>query len=160
MNARGESDGCVVPTTPANNGAAEAPAESAEGRRPAKRNTGQPHLSRTPKPEQRRSKGLPGVRETARTSRQLKFTCLLHHINVKLLTASFYQLKKKAAVGIDGVTWHEYERDLEDRIRDLHGRIHRGAFRATLSVSATASGRNALPIKPLMRCTLRSPKSE
>jgi group II intron reverse transcriptase/maturase len=73
------------------------------------------------------------VRETARTSRQLKFTCLLHHIDVKLLTASFYQLKKHAAVGIDPVTWHEYERGLEDRLRDLHGRIHRGAFRATPS---------------------------
>ena len=55
---------------------------------------------------------------------------LLHHVNEELLTSSFYQLKKKAAVGVDGVTWHEYEQDLEDRIADLHGRIHRGAFRA------------------------------
>jgi len=28
------------------------------------------------------------------------------------------------------VTWHEYEQGLEDRMDDLHGRIHRGAFRA------------------------------
>jgi group II intron reverse transcriptase/maturase len=73
------------------------------------------------------------VRETARHRRELKFSNLLHHINVELLTSSFYQLKKKAAAGIDGVTWHRYERDLEDRIVDLHGRIHRGAYRATPS---------------------------
>jgi group II intron reverse transcriptase/maturase len=70
------------------------------------------------------------VRETARTSRDLKFTALLHHVNVELLTSSFHRLKKNAAVGIDKMTWHEYEQDLEDRIDDLHGRIHRGAFRA------------------------------
>ena len=32
--------------------------------------------------------------------------------------------------GVDGVTWHEYRQDLEHHIPDLHGRIHRGAFRA------------------------------
>jgi RNA-directed DNA polymerase len=73
---------------------------------------------------------LHGVRETARKSRDLKFTALLHHVNVELLTSSFYQLKKKAAVGVDQMTWHEYEEDLENRISDLHGRVHRGAYRA------------------------------
>jgi group II intron reverse transcriptase/maturase len=28
------------------------------------------------------------------------------------------------------VTWSEYENGLEDRLKDLHGRIHRGAYRA------------------------------
>ena len=50
-----------------------------------------------------------------------------------MLTASFYELRKTAAVGVDGMTWHEYEQGLEERIVDLHGRIHRGAFRATPS---------------------------
>ena len=73
------------------------------------------------------------MRETAASSRDLKFTALLHHIGVELLTSSFYDLKKTAAVGIDKMTWREDEQDLEDRIDDLHGRIHRGAFRATPS---------------------------
>jgi group II intron reverse transcriptase/maturase len=73
------------------------------------------------------------VREAARPSRDLKFTALLHHVNKELLTSSFYELKKKAAVGVDQMTWYEYEEGLEDRIADLHGRIHRGAFRATPS---------------------------
>jgi group II intron reverse transcriptase/maturase len=133
MNAPGKSDGRVLPTNPANNGGAEPPAESAEERRPARRNIKHPNLGRTQKPERRRSRGLFGVREAARKSCQLKFTALLHHISEELLTASFYELRKKAAVGVDGVTWHEYEQGLEERIADLHGRIHRGAYRATPS---------------------------
>jgi group II intron reverse transcriptase/maturase len=31
---------------------------------------------------------------------------------------------------VDGVRWQEYEAGLEDRIDDLHSRVHRGAFRA------------------------------
>ena len=133
MNARGKSGGSIVPMSPANNGDAESSTEPAEGRVPARRNTKQSNLDRTPKPAHRRSRGLYGVREPAQKRRKLKFTNLLHHISVELLTSSFYQLKKKAAVGIDRVSWHEYEQDHEDRIVDLHGRIHRGAFRATPS---------------------------
>jgi hypothetical protein len=33
---------------------------------------------------------------------------------------------------VDGVTWQEYEDGLEDRLTDLHGRVHRGAYRAML----------------------------
>ena len=130
MNAEGKSDGSIVPSNPANKDAAEVSAESAEGRLPATRNTLPSNLARTPSRNKRRSSGLHGVREAARQSRDLKFTALLHHINVELLTSSFYQLKKNAAVGVDQMTWHEYEEDLENRIVDLHGRIHRGAYRA------------------------------
>ena len=133
MNAGGKSDGRVVPLNPTNKGGTEPPAESAEERRPAGRNTDSSNLDRTQKPERRRSRGLLGVREAAACSRDLRFTTLLHHINVELLTSSFYELKKNAAVGVDPTTWHEYENGLEDRIVELHGRIHRGAFRATPS---------------------------
>jgi RNA-directed DNA polymerase len=60
----------------------------------------------------------------------MKFTSLLHHVNEDLLTEAFFDLKKDAAVGVDEVTWADYEGDLESRIKDLHGRIHRGAYRA------------------------------
>ena len=42
---------------------------------------------------------------------------------------AFYALKRRAAPGVDGVTWQEYEADLERKLTDLHGRIHRGAYR-------------------------------
>jgi group II intron reverse transcriptase/maturase len=31
---------------------------------------------------------------------------------------------------VDGVTWHVYGRDLEANLRDLHARVHSGAYRA------------------------------
>jgi hypothetical protein len=70
------------------------------------------------------------VRERARKNKQERFTALLHHVSVGLLRDSFYGLKRKAAPGVDGVTWKEYETGLEDRLNDLHGRVHRGAYRA------------------------------
>jgi group II intron reverse transcriptase/maturase len=76
------------------------------------------------------SQGLAGVRKAARENKEMKFTALLHHLTVDLLRDSFYSLKRKAAPGVDGVTWQEYETGLEDRLVDLHSRVHRGAFRA------------------------------
>jgi retron-type reverse transcriptase len=76
------------------------------------------------------SQGLNGVRERARKNKQERFTALLHHVTVDLLRESYYGLKRKAAPGVDGVTWQEYETGLEDRLKDLHGRVHRGAYRA------------------------------
>jgi RNA-directed DNA polymerase len=74
------------------------------------------------------------VREAARKDRALKFTALLHHVSEDCLREAFFNLKKTAAVGVDGVTWQEYERNLEDNIADLHGRVHRGAYRAKPSL--------------------------
>ena len=76
------------------------------------------------------SQGLEGVRKAAREHKEMKFTALLHHMTVELLRESFYALKRKAAPGVDGVTWYEYETGLEDRLVDLHSRVHRGAYRA------------------------------
>ena len=74
--------------------------------------------------------GLRGVRERARKNKQERFTALLHHVTPALLRDSFYALKRKAAPGVDGVTWQEYATGLEDRLKDLHGRVHRGAYEA------------------------------
>ena len=54
---------------------------------------------------------------------------MLHHISAETLEVAFYALKRKAAPGVDGVTWQEYEADLERRLSDLQDRIHRGAYR-------------------------------
>jgi RNA-directed DNA polymerase len=130
MNAPRKSDESVVPATSVNDGAAEAPAELTEERDSAKRNAEQAALPRTPGRTPRKSRGLHGVREAARQDSTLKFTALLHHVNEDCLTEAFFNLKRTAAVGVDGVTWHEYERNLEANLADLHDRIHRGAYRA------------------------------
>ena len=59
---------------------------------------------------------------------------MLHHINFDCLYAAFFNLKKTAAVGVDEVTWHEYEQDVEANIVDLHERIHQGTYRAKPSL--------------------------
>jgi RNA-directed DNA polymerase len=104
-------------------------AESGEGRPLIKENAGQPNTYST-QSGKGVSQGLAGVRKAARDNKEMKFTALLHHLTVGLLRESFYSLKRKAAPGVDGVTWQEYENGLEDRLTDLHGRVHRGAYRA------------------------------
>ena len=136
MHVAGESDSSIVPEKPANKGGVPLPAESVEGRGLTKENTGQSLLDRTQSrnsdgtPFVPRSRGLLGVREAARKDKKLKFTSLLHHLTPELLRASFFDLKKQAAPGVDDETWHDYAVDFERRIDDLHGRIHRGAYRA------------------------------
>lgn len=105
------------------------PAEGVEGRPLAKENTPEPNPCRTPSRESG-SSGLRRVREAARKDGELKFTALLHHVSIDLLRQSYYSLKKQAAPGVDGMTWEGYGRDLETRLTGLHGRIHRGAYRA------------------------------
>lgn len=78
------------------------------------------------------SQGLEGVPKAAEESKEPKFTALLHHMTVGLLRDSFYALKRKAASGVDGGTWQDYQAGLEVRIVDLHVRVHRGTYRAQL----------------------------
>jgi group II intron reverse transcriptase/maturase len=61
---------------------------------------------------------------------------LLHHVTPQLLRDSYYELKKQAAPGVDGVTWQQYGTGLEERINDLHDRVQRGAYRAQPSKRA------------------------
>jgi group II intron reverse transcriptase/maturase len=75
------------------------------------------------------TQALDRVRHAARQRKKEQFTALLHHVNVDALRTAFYALKRKAAAGVDGVTWQDYEADLELRLEDLHGRVHRGAYR-------------------------------
>jgi group II intron reverse transcriptase/maturase len=70
------------------------------------------------------------VRQAAQRSKQARFTALLHHITVELLTESFHSLERNAAPGIDGVTWWAYQENLDETLKDLHGRIHQGSYRA------------------------------
>ena len=104
-------------------------AESGEGRPLIKENARQPNTYPT-QSGKGVSQGLADVRKAARENKEMKFTALLHHLTVDLLRESFYSLKRKAAPGVDGVTWQEYEAGLEDRLIDLHDRVHRGAYRA------------------------------
>ncbi len=94
-----------------------------------KENREEPNPHRTPSRESGPS-GLDRVRQAAKGDKKLRFTALLHHVTIDLLGSSYASLKKRAAAGVDGMTWEEYGEDLERRITDLHGRLHSGAYRA------------------------------
>jgi RNA-directed DNA polymerase len=126
-----ESDCAVLPMKPMNRGGSTS-AELVEGRVQTKENDVQPHTQPT-QSGARVSQGLDGVRQKARDKKQERFTALLHHLTVDLLRESFYALKRHAAVGVDGISWQEYEQGLEARLVGLHGRVHRGAYRAQAS---------------------------
>jgi retron-type reverse transcriptase len=66
----------------------------------------------------------------ARKDKNARFTALLHHVTVERLEAAYRAISPGAAPGVDGVTWRDYGRSLEANLRDLHARVHRGAYRA------------------------------
>jgi len=76
------------------------------------------------------TQALDRIRTAARQRRKERFTALFHHITTDALREAFYALRRNAAPGVDGVRWEDYEADLERNLTDLHGRVHRGAYRA------------------------------
>ena len=128
MNAPEESHDAILPMKPPNK-EAQASAEGVEGRASIEENSVESSTRPTPSGE-RVSQGLGGVRRVAWERKQERFTALLHHLTVGLLRDSYYALKRNAAPGVDGLRWSEYEDGLEGRLIDLHGRVHRGAYRA------------------------------
>jgi RNA-directed DNA polymerase len=128
MNEPKKSDLAKVASRPANK-IARAMAESVERRAGTKGNANQQSTDRT-QCRARVSQALERVRQAAKTRKRERFTALLHHVSIDLLRLSFYALKRRAAPGVDGVTWREYEMRLESNLQDLHARVHRGAYRA------------------------------
>lgn len=128
MHGTGQSDRPVLPTKPTNKASTKA-AEPAEGRGLAKGHTGGQNAHRT-QSRTRTPNALDRVRQIAAKNKGMRFTALLHHVDVDRLRAAFFALKKDAAPGVDGVTWEQYAEQLGENLRELHARLHRGAYRA------------------------------
>src|SRR6266496_3197612 len=128
MNERRKSDGRVVPEKLPNNPGGPG-AEVVEGRRSAKGNA-----ASESRPGRSAGLGvssdLDRVRQVARRDKDVRFTALLHHVTVERLEAAYRAIRPGAAPGVDGMTWQEYGQELEDNLRDLHARVHRGSYRA------------------------------
>jgi RNA-directed DNA polymerase len=74
---------------------------------------------------------LERIRQAACRDKELRFTSLWHHVyNVDRLQKAYYKLKRKAAAGVDDVTWGQYGEQLEENLQDLSERLRRGAYRA------------------------------
>jgi RNA-directed DNA polymerase len=128
MHDREKSDPSIVARKPANNDGRPS-AEPVERRGGAEGNARQPSTLRTPSRDGVTA-GLERVRTAARLKKKERFTALLHHVSIDLLRVAYSWLKRDAAAGVDGVTWEDYGSDLARRLADLHGRVHRGSYRA------------------------------
>ena len=124
MHGGEKSDPAVVAVKQANK-AGQPAAEPVEQRAGAKGNAGQEHTLRT-QGREGASQGLDRVRQAARLDKKTQFTALLHHVDVDRLQDAFYALKRDAAPGVDGMTWRDYETDLDSKLADLCDRVHKG----------------------------------
>jgi group II intron reverse transcriptase/maturase len=113
---------------PANN-AERSAAEPVEPRAGAKGNADQ-HSTRRAQSRVSVSQALERIRQVAKERKKERFTALFHHISIDLLDEAFFELKQDAAAGVDGLTWKDYEANLERNLEDLHDRVQRGAYRA------------------------------
>ena len=146
-----KSDEAGVPLKAANKGA-KAPAERLEGRASTKGNPQDQSTCRTQCRESV-SQAVERIRQAATRNPQEKLTALLHHITTDVLLCAFFDLKKTASAGVDGLVWSEYEDRLEERLLDLHGRVHSGAYRALpsrrVAIPKPAGGTRPLGIAAL-----------
>lgn len=131
MNGRRQSDSPIIPAKLPNKVRdVQGTAEVVEGRGLTKGKAVQQNTFRTQCREKDVPNALHRIRQAAIRNKGEKFTALLHHITPERLRSAFLGIKRKAAAGVDGVTWHWYEEDLDNNLQDLHARIHRGAYRA------------------------------
>jgi group II intron reverse transcriptase/maturase len=128
MHGRGTSDAAIVAVKPTNK-AERSAAEPVEPRAATEGNAGR---NRTRRAQNRASvsQALDRIRQAARQRKKERFNALFHHLSLALLEEAFFDLKKNAAPGVDGLTWQDYEADLERKLADLHARVQRGAYRA------------------------------
>ena len=69
------------------------------------------------------SSELDSVRQVAAKDKKERLKELLQDVSVKRLMMAFEELNLREAMGVDGVTWQEYERELVGKIRELQGRV-------------------------------------
>jgi len=124
-----EKSGSAIVAAKSANAVGQPAAESMEPRAGAEGNTIQTDMLRTPS-RASVSPGLERVRRAAKRNKEERFTALLHHVDTDLLRQAYFWLKPEAAPGVDGVTWTAYGQGLEEKLEDLHARIHRGSYRA------------------------------
>ena len=123
MHEEEKSDLPIIPVRPVNK-AASAVAESVEGSGGTKRNADpqSPGLVKAGRTQWRDvvSQARARIREAVSRNSKEKLTTLLHHVTVDALKSAFFNLKKRAAAGVDDVSWSDYAADLDRNLTDLH----------------------------------------
>ena len=127
MNGMEKSDSGVVAVKSANKGTA-ALAESMERRTEPEGNPGS-QSTRRAQDRESVTQAADRIRRFVQREPRQRLTTLLHHVTVEALRWSFFELKKDAAAGADGMTWRMYEDGLEGCLANLHDRVRSGAYR-------------------------------
>src|SRR6266516_1332739 len=127
MHGRGKSDSAIVAGKPTNK-AGQPAAEPVEPRAEAKGNASQ-QSTRRRRPGKECHRRWSAYGKSQGNGRR-NGSPRSYHLSVELLRLAFFALKRDAAPGVDGLTWQDYETDLDRKIEDLHARVHRGAYRA------------------------------
>ena len=145
MHERGKSASAIVAAKPTNKAGRPA-AEPVERRAGTKGNADQ-QSTRRAQDRESVSIALDRIREVARQRKKERFTALFHHISPSLLRMAFLALKRDAAPGVDGLTWRDYEADLERNLADLHERVQQGSVPGT-AVPASVHTEGRWPATP------------
>ena len=66
----------------------------------------------------------------AKQDKTLQYNNLLHHIDYELLSKAFYRLNRQASKGVDELSWYDYEKTLNYRLKNLHHRITSGVYKS------------------------------
>jgi hypothetical protein len=82
--------------------------------------------------EQGKPTSLRGIANRAKACKHHRFRDLYRLLDVELLRASWGDLNKDAASGVDGLTAEQYSADLEDNLQRLAERLKRKKYRAKL----------------------------
>jgi len=75
---------------------------------------------------------LRAIADKAARDKHHRFGDLYRQLNAESLRQSFYLLRKDAACGVDGVTFQEYEKNLESNLAHLVERLKNRSYRARL----------------------------
>jgi hypothetical protein len=149
MHGNGKSDPEIVAVKPANK-AERSATELVEQRAGTEGNADQ-QSTRRAQDRVSVSQALGRIRQAAKQRKKEKFTSLFHHISAELLRLSFFELKKDAAPGVDGMTWQDYEPDLDHKIEDLRARVQGGTYRALPSRRHYLPSRTADSVQSRLR---------
>lgn len=101
------------------------------GKERAERSNGQSaHAAGRTVPRKSVSSTLLGLREKAKREPKCRFRSLYREINLPMLYECFYELRRNAATGVDGVSVEDYEKDLDENLRGLLKRLIDKSYRA------------------------------
>ena len=73
---------------------------------------------------------LERISNRARQDRALQFLSIAHNLTPTALLKAFKTLRKDASVGVDGITYGEYEMNASENIQKLHESIRSKTYRA------------------------------